>query len=202
MQNTGERQVGTRLEDIKADHLRRYEFARDMVSGAVVDAACGTGYGALVMAKSPAVGSVLALDISVEALTHGDEWFPHYKVQREYADLQAEGAEWPELAFDHAVSFETIEHLEHPETLLRQLYRASHNLIASVPNESVIPFTPESHPFHVRHYTKGEFEALLNECGWHVTTWLTQHDKVPGEITSGDDGRFLIVLAERMEKAA
>lgn len=196
MHNTGERQVGMTLEQIKPDHLRRYEFAAQMVSGHVIDAACGTGYGAYIMAKSPEVRAVLAIDISAEALAWGEEHFPHYKVAREQGDLEADVT--PRWHANYAVSFETLEHLQHPEKLLRRLWHETDHLIASVPNENVIPFSPEKNPFHVRHYTPHEFEALLNSCGWRVTTWMTQHDKDPGHVTSGDDGRFLVVLAERL----
>ena len=66
-------------------------------------------------------------------------------------------------------------------------------LIASVPNEDVLPFN--GHQYHVRHYRPGEFEELLH--GYCIGERRTQYTKVPGDVEPGFDGRTLVVTAKR-----
>jgi hypothetical protein len=54
---SGERQVGANIEEIRADHVMRYELARDdmlredgiRTTGLGMDLFCGTGYGTAIL---------------------------------------------------------------------------------------------------------------------------------------------------------
>jgi len=50
--------------------------------------------------------------------------------------------------------------------------------------------------FHYRHYTKHEFKALLQECGWCATEWHGQEGP-ESEVEPNMNGRTLVVVAQR-----
>lgn len=189
------RQWGATLIGISAHHLKRYMFAANRIQRnmRVLDAACGCGYGAWLLHSLKAF--VNAIDISIEAITFAQIHYPgpSYWV----ADI-TKLAEYA-TDYDFAVSFETLEHLAHPEKFLCAL--KCKTLIASVPNEELYPFKPEAfrnddYP-HQRHYTPEQFEGLLRGCGFRVTESWCQTGKEYCDVRLGTDGKFLIYVCER-----
>ena len=169
MIGTGERQIAPTRSGIRRDHVARYEWAASRLpAGArVVDLACGVGYGTQLLAE--VAREAIGLDKSGEALAYARQHYAHERARfwsSETRPVSKLGA------FDVAVCFETIEHVEDPAPLLRSLHVASPVLVASVPNEEGFPWN--GHAFHHRHYTPREFEALLAECGWQVVEWWSQ----------------------------
>lgn len=197
--NTGERQISPTIEHIAPDHANRYKFVAKRMKAMglenVLDAACGVGYGSWVMAEEGL--TVTGIDICREALDFALENYNHPNIDYVQADI-TEIKEWDydSQRFDIAVSLETIEHVRDDRGLLESLYTAAPYLIASVPNESVVPFDSDTHPFHIRHYTVFEFTELLENVGYQVLEMWTQYDKHPGEMYRGDDGRTLIAIAK------
>jgi 2-polyprenyl-3-methyl-5-hydroxy-6-metoxy-1,4-benzoquinol methylase len=170
----GERQVAPTVDGIRRDPLARYELAaKRQPSGArVIDFACGVGYGTSILAAAGHL--VHGYDIDAEALAYAREHYAH-----ERATFIRQSGNDPESlpGVDCAVCFETIEHIEDPRPLLKALREATTTLIASVPNESVMPWMREDGAvteFHFRHYTKLQFTELLRECGWCATEWFGQ----------------------------
>lgn len=211
--HSGERQVSPTLAGIRADHLARYKFAashwlyedicvtnldspsRETVKGIgsvgrIVDIGCGTGYGCKILADSGY--RVIGIDNDAESLDFASQHYAHENIEYLNRDL----AGWPKLGrqFDAAVCFETIEHLRDPKPMLRKI--GCRLLLTSVPNESVFKFTGQQ--FHFRHYTKAEFEALLNSCGWSVCKWYTQDD-TKADVRDGDNGWTLIAACVRSD---
>lgn len=186
MDNT--RQVGATLEDIRPDHIERYNFAGKAIlpGQRVLDIACGVGYGSWLLWKKGL--QVTGVDISREAIEYAERHYkgPTYLCQK---------AEDTKGRWDAIVTFETLEHLRDPQGLL-QAVRAP-LLIASVPNQEIYPFKAakferDDYP-HLRHYTPEEFEDLIKASGYEVKQKYCQRDK-RGEITVGTDGRFLIYV--------
>ena len=70
-------------------------------------------------------------------------------------------------------------------------------MLASVPNEDVIPFG-DGFPFHHRHYRRTQFRKLLAECGWKVHGWFGQSDDA-SEVEPSVNGRTLVVWCEHGE---
>ena len=62
----GERQVSPTVDGIRADHVNRYKWAIDKTIGRVTDAACGIGYGSVILAEAGI--KVRAIDIDAEAI--------------------------------------------------------------------------------------------------------------------------------------
>ena len=192
----GERQVAPDLSGIRRDHVARYEHvAAALPRGSrVVDFACGVGYGAHILAR--AGHKVLALDIDPEALSYGRKHYRH----RNITWRQADAMKPPRLpAYDAAISFETIEHVEDPGPLLAALRRAAPALFLSVPNEDVIPYRGQL--YHFRHYRPGEFAELLRGAGIEPVEWWGQAGPT-SEVEKDCMGRTIIAKARRAKVKA
>ena len=172
--------------------MGRYEWAAGIVTGRVIDAACGCGYGSHYLAEKAGV-EVDAIDCNPDAIAYA---MKHWSHQNVIYMMQA----LPDVVFakaDWVVCFETLEHLAMPGRSLRRFASDAKNLLVSVPNENKIPFDAGRFPFHMKHYTPEQFKALLEANGWAVKEMLTQaaaNTRIPA---SGDDGRTLVAVCER-----
>lgn len=199
--NTGERQVAPTLDGIRRDHVARYEFAARILPPAsrVIDFACGIGYGSAIMAE--AGHSVRGYDIEDRALEYGRLHYRNPNAIFARVDGNAPG----ELGdADAAVCFETIEHIEDPRPLLKALRLSASTLVASVPNEEVMPWSPApgvGTRFHFRHYTKFQFAELLRSCGWCAVEWHGQLGP-ESEVEPDANGRTIIAVCQRDELPA
>ncbi len=175
------------IKDVRADHVHRYGWAAERITGHVIDAGCNCGYGAAILADAGLI--VAAFDL----------WFQGLEYARKHSARP--GITWVKADFEGAfefpvtgavVAFEVVEHLDDPRPLLREARRVAGRLFASVPNQDEWPWQPRLAPVHKRHYTRGDFEALLNECGWTVASWWGQYggdSPVEPEVS----GRTLVV---------
>lgn len=190
------RQYGKNLDSIREDHVERYELASESVSGTVLDAACGCGYGAFLMATyNPKIEHISALDVSNEALAYAKKHWYHDRVRFMKCDLnnvEVLGS------FDWLVCFETIEHLEDPRPFLKLAAKCCKKIICSVPNEKVLPKKPHNFKHHFRHYTRNQVLDLLEECGWLVFDVGFQRNSEAHGI-SDDEGATIIIVGESRE---
>lgn len=170
--STGERVVpdDPGCRDTFLEHLARYRFAQSFAEGMrVLDAACGLGYGTAMLAQAGAIG-VIGIDLDKDSIEYA---------QRRYGG--APGVRFAQASLrdltkvvrdpiDLCVSFETIEHLEKPESFLRdvrQILVRSGLLIISTPNRylcspcNIDGIHPANH-FHRIEWTVGEFSSLLS----------------------------------------
>jgi SAM-dependent methyltransferase len=185
-----ERQTATTLAAIRADHVGRYRFAAERLAadGAriAIDAGCGCGYGAALLAD--AGFEVTALDRSPEAIAFAALNWARPLVRYECSDLAA----FDLLGADAVVCFEVLEHLDDAPAAVAAFRRAAPRLICSVPNEIAIPFDPKRFPFHKRHYTPDQFAALLRHGGWRMTFVGSQPDAHTAAIGGDLRGRTLV----------
>ena len=141
------------------EHIARYRFAKDFVSGKrVLDIACGEGYGAAALVKAGAA-SVTGVDISPEICEHARR---RYGLDARTGDAQA--IPLPDRSIDLVVSFETIEHVDAPATFLGECARVlvpEGTLIVSTPNRPVYSGKGGQNPFHRLEFDEGEFVDLL-----------------------------------------
>lgn len=179
-----ERQTGE-LEDIRPDHLGRYEFAAKRVSGNVLDAACGCGYGSRLMSG---LSTVKGIDIAPDAIEFANSIHKNDRVQYEVADVRHVSG-W----FDWIVCFETLEHIEQDGDVLRRFRRMAPRLLLSVPNETRLPFAAKRFPYHIRHYTFRELDCLCRGSGWQIQHVWSQPDRLKSDVEPGSAGYTIII---------
>ncbi len=194
----GERQVAVSLQDVRADHLGRYEFAASYLKSEmrVLDIACGVGYGSYILAKSDPGVQVEGVDISDEAVAFAQD---HYKLpNNNFEQGDALSVRLPSEVFDMAVSFETIEHIDGDQSFFGRIYDALKPgglFICSTPNQAVSPFSAEMFPYHLRHYTIEQISELLTNNGFDIVQIFSQHNKNKKDVVPGSDGVFHIIVS-------
>ncbi|MGH8033770.1 MAG: methyltransferase domain-containing protein [Lysobacterales bacterium] len=144
------------------EHIHRYVLAGELVRGRnVLDAACGEGYGAHMLAAKAA--AVTGVDISAQVVTHATARYQAANLSFRVADCRH--LPFDDGQFDCIVSFETVEHMDNQEQLLREFRRvlgADGFLLISSPDKAV--YTDQlgnDNPHHVRELYRHEFEGLL-----------------------------------------
>jgi len=209
---TGERQVAETLDGIKPNHKHRYNFAINQIKALfgdnpsinIVDCACGIGYGTYMLATAFPEARVIGIDIhqpAVDAATRaygeGNNRFQQADLSKreEFEAALVDGFDGEKQKVDVIVSIETIEHVKDDEALIQMYGEHASVLVGSVPNEEVVPFNRDTHPFHFRHYTKDEFTELLSKSEYTVKQWATQYEKIPGHVYDADDGMGFVVTA-------
>jgi ubiquinone/menaquinone biosynthesis C-methylase UbiE len=141
------------------EHIARYRFAKAFAPGKrVLDIACGEGYGASALAKAGAL-SVVGVDIAEDVCERARR---KYGIDARAGDAQA--IPLPNRSVDLIVSFETIEHVNSPDSFLQECARVlkpAGMLIVSTPNRPVYTGEGSQNPFHHIEFDEQEFLGLL-----------------------------------------
>jgi 2-polyprenyl-3-methyl-5-hydroxy-6-metoxy-1,4-benzoquinol methylase len=161
-----------RGELVEVEHLARYAWATALASGRrTLDAGCGLGYGAAMLADAGA-NSVAAVDVAPEIVDVARDQAGD-RVTFEVADVRS--LPLGDDAFDLVVCFEVIEHITEQEIALDELRRVlapGGLLVMSSPNPDVnVP----GNPHHVHELTPAELEGLLSHR-WGAVRILQQYD--------------------------
>jgi len=173
---TGERMITAINGDIMMEHLHRYGLAVDLCDGKVVlDIASGEGYGSSLLAGRAL--RVYGVDISSEAVEHASKKYqaPNLKFLQGRADAIPLADSQVELA----VSFETLEHHDLHDEMMRELRRvlqADGLLIISTPDKRYYSEQPKfKNEFHVKELYEAEFRDLLER---HFRNVRVMHQRV------------------------
>lgn len=160
---TGERFTPECVREIWYEHWHRYVFARAWAAGRrVLDAACGEGYGAALLAEVAA--DVLAIDIDPVTVAHARARYgDRPRLRFEVGDATRLAV--PPARFDLVTSFETLEHVAAQDALVAGLARAlapgGIAVISSPDKRTYSEVTGFQNEFHVRELHREELEALL-----------------------------------------
>ncbi len=192
---------------VRHQHLERYRWAARMVGGRrVLDAACGTGYGTMLLAGAGA-SSVLGVDCSPAAVAGAMRGCGRPNVG--FAVAAADRLPVPDGSYDVYVSYETIEHVEDDEGLLAEAARVLDPgglFLVSTPNRGLLDpgISMDQKPFnkfHVREYKRDELEERLGRY-FQSVEWFGQSAYARSYVASLDWlGRFCPSLAVRFHQA-
>lgn len=176
---TGERVVPGKVDvDLWNEHVARYVFAARLAEGKrVLDAGCGSGYGAARLALR--ASSVVAMDLAAEAI---DDARQRYRMPNLHF-VRASCTEAPvrDGAFDLVVAFEIIEHLKDWEKLLQEAGRLlgpGGQFIVSTPNKEYYGAArgpSEPNPYHVHEFGFEEFREALGKVFPQVSMLMQNH---------------------------
>jgi SAM-dependent methyltransferase len=176
---TGERVIPGQVDaDLLNEHLARYAFAARLARGKrVLDAGCGTGYGAAELAKSAL--SVVGADIAAEAVSFARGHYPLPYLEFEQASCTA--LPHADAAFDLVVAFEVIEHLAGWREFLvevRRVLAPTGQFIVSTPNKLYYAESRSgagANPFHAHEFEFDEFRGELSAIFPHISLFLENH---------------------------
>jgi SAM-dependent methyltransferase len=150
------------------DHLLRYAAAIPLAKGKrVLDAACGVGFGAVMLAQKEAK-EVIGLDNSEEGIGLCRERWQLENLKYECGDLEKLNDE-TFGKFDLITSFETLEHVEDPSRILERfeaILEEGGVLFGSVPGRTD---RYEENPFHLHYFTEESLRQLLEKHFKHVS---------------------------------
>ena len=145
---------------ILAIHLKRYEFALPFCPGKnVLDAGCGVGYGTVFLAD--VARRVVGIDRDEGAIEYARSRYARTNVRFEVGDVLA--LPHADGAFDVVCSFETIEHVRDPATLVREAARVLRRdglFVCSTPRSDETNPEP-ANPFHEVEFSVAAFDELL-----------------------------------------
>ena len=176
---TGERVIPGLVDaDLFNEHVARYRFAAWFLAQhrgpvRVLDAACGSGYGAREFSSSSV--RVVSVDIAGEATALA------HKNSDAVVQASCEALPFADQSFDLIAAFEMIEHLQDASAFLagaRRVLRADGVLLVSTPNRAYYAEargTAGSNPFHTHEYDYEEFRAVLQTVFPHIRLWTQNH---------------------------
>lgn len=203
--HSGERQVGESVDKIQPDHIIRYNAAIKKIHYLmpkniklnILDCACGVGYGSYLMAQNTN-SNITAIDISEQAIEYAKRYFNNENINYWCDDcLKVVIAD---DIVDCVVCFETIEHVERDQELLRMFSKClkpNGLLFLSFPNKDNYPI--DNHPFHVRHYNEHSISKLLSVTNFSILEVYSQYADGGSYIglTEGWNGRFNFLVCKK-----
>jgi ubiquinone/menaquinone biosynthesis C-methylase UbiE len=191
---------------VRSQHDSRYRWASEMVvDKVIIDAACGTGYGASHLARSGAK-HVYAIDKSHDSIDLAKHDYRDDLIEFLYGDVCMLPIE--SSSIDVYVSFETVEHIDNVSSYLNEVSRVLKGdgmFLCSTPNRDLTNAgtSLKSKPFnqfHVREYSRAEFVQLL---GAHFET-VELYGQSPYSLSYVNKlaslGRFAAKLAVRLHQ--
>ena len=200
LKRTGERQVGSSLDEIRVDHRNRYLWVKDKltVKDWVIDAGCGVGYGSQILLE--ACRQVSSYDISQEAINYADKHWKKSNVSFTRCDLHFLEVEAGSV--DKVVAFEVIEHLAFPELFINRAQRclkSGGGFYVSVPNQDKIAHSIPLNPFHFKHYKFDEIVELCSRNGFKLKEYLYQDYE---ELFEDKTGKFILLEFIKSEESS
>ncbi|MEZ5987626.1 MAG: methyltransferase domain-containing protein [Planctomycetota bacterium] len=192
---TGERFVPGVDPDLEVEHRSRYAFARALARGRrVLDAGCGEGYGAAMLAEVAA--AVTGVDVSAEAVARAAARYARPGLR--FVEVGPDGPFPPEEGgYDLVTSFEVLEHVADPGGYLDRLAAAMAPgglLVLSSPNGPYYRDERGEHnPYHVHEPDLDELARWLR-ARWRQVRVLGQNH-VGGTLIGEPGDRYCRVEA-------
>ncbi len=154
----------------KRIHMERYEYAAQVLAGKrVLDCACGMGYGTAILAQQC---EALGVDIDPTAIDLARQRYPAcwFEVSDIYELGSADWHDWPADGFEGFVSFETLEHLNRPETVFNRMPSTVTDIVVSAPIRPTVGWNP----WHRSDFTHGSLCQLVERAGFRIVHVMGQ----------------------------
>lgn len=145
-------------------HVASYHFARNYCAKQrVLDLGCGSGYGAASLADT--AGSVVAVDVSAEAIAFASTRYqaPNLSFQK----IDADGSlPFADGEFDVVLSFQVIEHVANEAAYLceaRRVLRPGGIMIIVTPDRALrlLPLQKPWNRWHLREYSAAALQRVV-----------------------------------------
>ncbi|OIJ15124.1 SAM-dependent methyltransferase [Anaerobacillus alkalilacustris] len=170
LNDTGERLIPNNMKPLNGlllEHVARYYFSTPYVTGRVLDIACGSGYGGLMVAKERKhqIEEIIGVDIDKDALEYAKGQYYHPLLTFKQGDVLDPMLPEKLGTFDTILSFETIEHVDDDELFMKNMYnllKPGGKLIISTPFGKGRGI-PSGQPFHAHQLTKEEFQGVFTK---------------------------------------
>jgi SAM-dependent methyltransferase len=188
--------------------FRRHEavyaaIATELDDAVVLEAGCGEGYGAQVLAEQ--ANRVVALDYDAYAIAQVGRAYPALVVVR--GNLVA--LPFADDTYDAVVSLQTVEHLWDQDAFVaacRRVLRPGGRLILSTPNRLTFP---PGNPFHTRELSAAELRDLVARHrgtaalrgvrhGRDLTDWEHRNGSIVDAQLAAPPEQWPTVVAERV----
>ncbi len=151
------RESGRRSDALMARYQLAANYIRD--GDTVLDAACGMGYGSHLLALQSTATEVIGADLDPEGIAYASQSFAAKEGRLSFRIADAQRLDFlPDNSIDIFVSFETLEHVPHPQQLIaeaKRVLRPSGRFIVSVPNLWVDETGRDPNPHHLQIYDWG-----------------------------------------------
>lgn len=169
-------------------HVARYHWASRFVrpGDAVLDAACGLGYGSHVVRSLTKCSDVTGIDASAYGIDYAFANFSNENsIRFKQGDLPDCLGHLADNSIDSVICFETLEHVASPAGLLAEFHRIltpGGRLIASVPHDWSDETGKDPNPFHLHVYDRSKFIAQLTQFFEieHLVAQTADRIKTPG----------------------
>jgi ubiquinone/menaquinone biosynthesis C-methylase UbiE len=167
MKFTGERFVPDVEGWIALQHYHRYYFVLDQIdiSGKVIlDIACGEGFGSKIISKSSKF--VYGVDISKDVIENAKK--SYHIPNLEFLVGNATSIPLNDQTIDVVISFETIEHLELHNEMMKEIKRVlkpDGTLVISSPDKGYYEknLPQNNNQYHIKELYHGEFNTLITK---------------------------------------
>lgn len=151
-------------------HMARYHLAANYIrdGDTVLDSACGMGYGSRLLAWQSGAARVIGVDLDQEAVLYAKENFAQAEGRISFKASDVLQLDFlPDNSIDLFVSFETLEHVPHPDRLIaeaKRVLRPGGRFIVSVPNLWVNEEGIDPNPYHLHVYDWKRLTKEIQSC--------------------------------------
>lgn len=157
---TGERLTTNVFNEDTIFHLHRYAIATKYIKDKVVlDIASGEGYGTNLLSKNAC--KVYGVDISKEAVDFSRKKYPNTNI--EFIMGSIEQIPMPDNSLDVVVSFETIEHVNNHDLVMKEIKRIIKPKGLLIISSPVKNYGAIKNQYHLKELTTTEFQKLLRK---------------------------------------
>ncbi|MEO5947350.1 MAG: class I SAM-dependent methyltransferase [Chitinophagaceae bacterium] len=196
----GERLVTQITNETMLEHLHRYSIALSYaINKRILDIACGEGYGVNLLSKK--AKHVLGIDIDASTIRQAQNKYTANNIEFRVGSILNIPSE--DNSFDVITCFETLEHVEKHEMLIKELKRVL------TPEGLLIISTPEKgnnsksyiskNPYHKKELNKIELNNLLSYY-FNYLKFYSQSSFIASHIEDKSNADFKIIYSGNYEK--